>query len=60
MMDTFQTLNDDANSDGESQRNIVKQTQYTVTATDAGDGMDMLRDQVLGWENQRVGAVPGN
>lgn len=58
MMDTFQALGDDdvGNSDGESQRNIVKQTQYTVTATDASDGDELLRSQVLGWEDRTTGA----
>jgi hypothetical protein len=38
-MDTFQTLgdNDDADhSDGDSQKNIIKETKFTVTSTIAG------------------------
>lgn len=35
MMDTFQTLgdNDVDHSDGDSQKNIIKETKYTVTST---------------------------
>ena len=38
-MDTFQTLNDndgDDNSDGDSQKNIIKETKFTVTSMSMG------------------------
>jgi hypothetical protein len=38
-MDTFQTLNDndgDDNSDGDSQKNIIKETKFTVTSMSVG------------------------
>jgi hypothetical protein len=40
MMDTFQTLgdNDIDNSDGDSQKNIIKETKYTVTSTRVAGG----------------------
>jgi hypothetical protein len=43
-MDTFQTLgdNDDADhSDGDSQKNIIKETKFTVTSTIAGGHGDL-------------------
>lgn len=42
-MDTFQTLgdNDEAdNSDGDSQKNIIKETKFTVTSVIAGGPRD--------------------
>jgi hypothetical protein len=55
MMDTFQTLGDNdetEHSDGDSQRNIIKETEYTVTSTAvAGSGDNAKKDTVLGWEH---------
>jgi hypothetical protein len=42
-MDNFQTLgdNDDADhSDGDSQKNIIKETRFTVTSTATGPKSD--------------------
>jgi hypothetical protein len=63
MMDTFQTLgdNDDVDhSDGDSERNIVKATVYTVTTTPTGTSSrddELVRDQVLGWERKNISHV---
>ena len=53
-MDTFHQLddNDDAeHDDGDSQKNIVKQTKYTVTSSHSPiNEEEQKRSQVLGWE----------
>lgn len=47
MMDTFQTLEDaDDMDDGDSQRKIVKETQYTVTSTKIMDLENQDRRQM--------------
>lgn len=54
MMNTFQTLNDGdeiEHDDGDSQKNIVKETKYTVTSSHvAVSEEERVRSQVLGWE----------
>jgi hypothetical protein len=56
MMDTFQSLPDAEgdeieHDDGNSQRNIVKETKYTVTSHQvAVSEEERIRSQVLGWE----------
>jgi hypothetical protein len=55
LMDTFQTLGDgegeEEHDDGDSQKNIVKETKYSVTSSRVADSEDeCLRSQVLGWE----------
>lgn len=54
MMDTFQTLadvDDVEHDDGDSQKNIVKETKYTVTSDRiAVSEEERARSQVLGWE----------
>ncbi|KAF3043681.1 hypothetical protein E8E12_006435 [Didymella heteroderae] len=55
MMDTFQTLGDgdgeEEHDDGDSQKNIVKETKYSVTSTKvAVSEEERVRSQVLGWE----------
>lgn len=55
MMDTFQTLNDgegdEEHDDGDSQKNIVKETKYSVTSTKvAVSEEERVKSQVLGWE----------
>jgi hypothetical protein len=60
MMDTFQTLNDkddDDHSDGNSERKIVKETQYTVTTGMNRREHDLERDQVIGWEHQNTRGI---
>jgi hypothetical protein len=50
-MDTFHSLgdNDDAdNSDGDSQKNIFKETKFTVTSSAVADN-EAHQDQVIGW-----------
>lgn len=53
-MDTFQTLgdgDDDEHDDGDSQKNIVKETKYTVTSSRVANGEEECKKkQVLGWE----------
>lgn len=54
MMDTFQTLADDDldYDDADSQKNIVKETKYTVTSSQVGvSEEERVRSQVLGWEH---------
>jgi hypothetical protein len=46
-MDTFQTLgdNDDGESDGDSQKNIIKETKFTVTSMSvSGAGGERQRE----------------
>lgn len=54
MMDTFQTLaegEEEEHDDGDSQKNIVKETKYTVTSSKvAVSEEERLKGQVLGWE----------
>lgn len=55
LMDTFQTLGDgeaeDEHDDGDSQKNIVKETKYSVTSTKvAVSEEERMKSQVLGWE----------
>lgn len=55
MMDTFQTLGDgdveDEHDDGDSQKNIVKETKYSVTSTKVAiSEEERMKSQVLGWE----------
>mgnify|MGYP004511643351 CR=1 FL=1 len=54
MMDTFQALGDGdeiEHDDGDSQKNIVKETKYTVTSSQvAVSEEERVRSQVLGWE----------
>ncbi|KAF1846784.1 uncharacterized protein K460DRAFT_367531 [Cucurbitaria berberidis CBS 394.84] len=61
MMDTFQTLgdNDEADhSDGDSQRNIIKETKYTVTSTEvAGAGGNREQSQGVGWDHKNSSRV---
>ncbi|KAF2134326.1 hypothetical protein P153DRAFT_331419 [Dothidotthia symphoricarpi CBS 119687] len=56
MMDTFHHLGDEDDvefGDGDSQKNIVKETKYTVTSTyAAGNGEEQQQSQVLGWEQK--------
>tara|TARA_R110002003_G_scaffold239_4_gene17219 strand:- start:5528 stop:5890 length:363 start_codon:yes stop_codon:yes gene_type:complete len=51
MMDTFQTLGDgDDHSDGDSQKNIIKETKYTVTSTRAStNGDERKQGQMTAW-----------
>jgi hypothetical protein len=59
-MDTFQTLADndgDDLSDADSQRNIVKETKYTVTSTAITAGEDRAKNQVHEWERRQSSAV---
>jgi hypothetical protein len=51
MMDTFQTLGDgDDHSDGDSQKNIIKETKYTVTSTRASsNGDERKQGQMPAW-----------
>ena len=52
-LNTFQTLNggeEDDHDDADSQKNIVKETKYTVTSSDVPVD-ECQRRQVLGWEN---------
>jgi hypothetical protein len=50
-MDTFQTLgdNDDGESDGESQKNIIKETKFTVTSMSVGAASEEGRRDVNEW-----------
>lgn len=54
ILDTFQTLGDGEeieHDDGDSQKNIVKETKYTVTSSRvAVSEEERVRSQVLGWE----------
>lgn len=54
MMDTFHHLgdNDDVDyGDGDSQKDIMKETKYTVTSSEAAaSGSDLRQNQVLGWQ----------
>jgi hypothetical protein len=57
MMETFQTLGDEEgeeeheHDDGDSQKNIVKETKYSVTSTKVVvSEEERVRSQVLGWE----------
>ncbi|KAF2999931.1 hypothetical protein E8E13_009060 [Curvularia kusanoi] len=52
-MNTFQTLPGDEgeHDDGDSQKNITKETKYTVTSSSVGiSEEERMRSQVLGWE----------
>lgn len=53
-MDTFHHLDDNDDTehdDGDSQKNIVKQTKYTVTSSHTRvDEEEQKKSQVLGWE----------
>lgn len=55
-MDTFQTLGDGdeyEHDDGDSQKNIVKETKYTVTSSQVAiSEQERTRSQVLGWEHR--------
>jgi hypothetical protein len=50
-MDTFQTLgeNDFDHSDGDSQKNIIKETRYTVTSTQ----LQPKQSYDMGWDDKR-------
>ena len=54
MMDTFETLGDGDEvelDDGDSQKNIVKKTNYVVTSSHIDlSEEERVRGQVLGWE----------
>lgn len=53
VMDTFQTLGDGDDidhDDGDSQKNIVKETKYTVTSSRVAVSEECKKKQVLGWE----------
>ena len=55
LMNTFQTLGDgegeEEHDDGDSQKNIVKETKYSVTSSRVADSKEeCLKSQVLGWE----------
>jgi hypothetical protein len=54
MMDTFQTLGDGEegeHDDADSQKNIVKETKYSVTSSKVAiSEEERLKGQVLGWE----------
>jgi hypothetical protein len=55
MMDTFHHLgdNDDVEyGDGDSQKNIVKETKYTVTSSEAAVNEGAREEVVLGWEHK--------
>ncbi|KAF2028483.1 hypothetical protein EK21DRAFT_90611 [Setomelanomma holmii] len=56
MMDTFQTLgdgDDNDHSDGDSQKNIIKETKYTVTSTKVPTMEDERKQgQIPSWEHQ--------
>lgn len=51
-LDTFQTLPGEEldHDDGDSQRNIIKQTRYTVTSSEVGNKEERTKSQVMGWE----------
>jgi hypothetical protein len=55
MLDTFQTLgdNDIDHSDGDSQRNIMKETKYTVTS----DRMPSSHAQEMNWDHKSTNFV---
>lgn len=42
-----------SDDDGDSQKNILKETQWTVTAENSPAADDWARQQVLGWNNRR-------
>ncbi|KAH7074726.1 hypothetical protein BKA63DRAFT_320077 [Paraphoma chrysanthemicola] len=56
MMDTFQTLGDGDDldhSDGDSQKNIIKETKYTVTSTRLPQAADERnQEQRMGWDHK--------
>ncbi|KAH7397129.1 hypothetical protein BKA66DRAFT_408557 [Pyrenochaeta sp. MPI-SDFR-AT-0127] len=55
MMDTFQTLgdNDLDHSDGDSQKNIIKETKYTVTST----SLRHKQSQEMDWDHKKSSRV---
>ena len=60
MMDTFHHLgdNDDVEyGDGDSQKNIVKETKYTVTSSDVATNEGERKESTLGWEPKNSGHV---
>ncbi len=52
-MDTFQQLVDgDKDGDGDSQKHILKETQFTVTSNERSSTPGQWqKSQVLGWKN---------
>jgi hypothetical protein len=59
-LDTFQTLADndgDDLSDADSQRNIVKETKYTVTSTAITEEENRAQNQLREWERRQSSAV---